>query len=323
MENMKRFIFQMAVFTVLTVIYVTVLFAYSASDAPAAKVHAGFSMQDKLIEKTFDVTPGGTFSLTTNQGAIHVEGWDRPEVKVRIEFSGQERYFDDISVTMNENPTGIDVKVEVPRETFRLFGSSPRVRLSFSVMTPREYNVNVRTAGGSVSVSGIDGDIKGNTSGGSIRAEELSGTIDLRTSGGSVRSSGVNGKISLKTSGGGITVENASGILDVKTSGGRIDLKEVDAMVEASTSGGGIELSLAGENRGISLRTSGGGIKVVLPENITANLSARTSGGGVSSDLPVMVQGSVGKTSLEGTINGGGPDITLRTSGGSIRIQSR
>jgi hypothetical protein len=323
MKNKKRFIFQMTIFALLTVVYVSVLFAFSASDRPSETLHSSSSMQDKLVEKTFDTKPGGTFTLTTNQGSINVEGWDRDEVKVRIEFSGQDRYFDDIDISMKEHPDGIEVKVDVPRQTFRLFGTTPRVRLNFTIMTPHDYNLNVRTAGGSVNVAGINGEIMGNTSGGSIRAESLTGKIDMKTSGGSIRSQNVDGLTSLKTSGGSINVENATGKLEVRTSGGRIELKAIDAEVDASTSGGGIDMSLTGENRGISLRTSGGGIKVTLPDSIKANLSARTSGGGVSSDLPVMVQGSVGKSTLEGTINGGGPDITLKTSGGSIRIQSR
>ncbi len=318
-----RFTVQTIMFGVIAVLFIGILFAYSEGENRSSSAWAYGTTGDKLIEKTFDVQPGGNFTLRTNQGSINIEGWERDEVAVRIEFSGESKYVDDVDVSMSQTGDTIDIQVEVPRSNFRLFGTTPRVRLNFVVMAPHAYNIDVRTAGGSLNVAGLTGDLRGYTSGGSIRTERIGGTVDFRTSGGSIKSNEAQGNVSYKTSGGGIYVERAKGELEVKTSGGRIELKNIEARVDASTSGGGIEMVMSGENRGISLRTSGGGIKIHLPDDIRANLSAKTSGGSVSSDLPVMVQGSVGRSTLEGTINGGGPDVVLRTSGGSIRIQSR
>ena len=36
--------------------------------------------------------------------------------------------------------------------------------------------------------------------------------------------------------------------------------------------------------------------------------------------MDVQVQGELSKTRLEGTINGGGPLVTLRSSGGGVKI---
>ena len=54
-----------------------------------------------------------------------------------------------------------------------------------------------------------------------------------------------------------------------------------------------------------------------------AEIDASTSGGSVSCDLPITTQGRMSKSSLRGTIGSGGPLLTLRTSGGSIRISER
>jgi len=51
------------------------------------------------------------------------------------------------------------------------------------------------------------------------------------------------------------------------------------------------------------------------------NVDASTSVGGVSSDL--AIDGRVTKSSIRGTINGGGPDLYLRSSAGSIRIREQ
>ena len=71
------------------------------------------------------------------------------------------------------------------------------------------------------------------------------------------------------------------------------------------------------------MRTSGGGITLTLIPDIAVDLEAKTSGGHVSTDFEVesTIQGKVPKNRLEGRINGGGPLLKLRTSGGSIRLQ--
>ena len=94
--------------------------------------------------------------------------------------------------------------------------------------------------------------------------------------------------------------------------------------IDASTSGGPIEASFApgAEIRG-RLSTSGGGVKVWLDRNANVEIDASTSGGSVSCDLPITTQGRMSKSSLRGTIGSGGPRLTLRSSGGSIRIGER
>jgi len=67
---------------------------------------------------------------------------------------------------------------------------------------------------------------------------------------------------------------------------------------------------------------SGGSVVVTLAGGIAVDIDASSGGGGsVSSDFEV--DGRVRRTSIEGAINGGGPQLHLRTSGGSIRIRRR
>ena len=72
-----------------------------------------------------------------------------------------------------------------------------------------------------------------------------------------------------------------------------------------------------------SLRTSGGTITCTLIPDVAVDLEAKTSGGRVSTDFVVEpdIQGKISKSRLEGSINGGGPLLKLRTSGGNIHLQ--
>ncbi len=320
MEN-KKLIIRAGSFVIITIIYVALLLGFSGAVDPANATFAAAS--DRVIEKTFDVRPGGLLNLDTRIGRVDVEGWERDEVRLKIEVTGRSRYVDDIEFFIESSDDGVDIRAEVPRVR-SFFGDWGRgLNIKYTIMLPFEYNLNIRTSGGSLSLKKVDGDIDARTSGGSINAEQLTGAMNLRTSGGSINVKRLNGDIVLSTSGGSISVNGAYGTLETKTSGGSIRLSDIDARVEARTSGGRITLTHVGENKGINLRTSGGSITANLPESINADISARTSGGRVSTDFPITVVGSISGSSIEGKIGDGGPEIILRTSGGGIKINKR
>ena len=68
-----------------------------------------------------------------------------------------------------------------------------------------------------------------------------------------------------------------------------------------------------------SLTTSGGSITARLPSDVAIDIDASTSGGRVKSEFDVS--GKVKKQRIRGKINGGGPELELHTSGGSVRVE--
>ena len=99
-------------------------------------------------------------------------------------------------------------------------------------------------------------------------------------------------------------------------------IEEAQGTVDAQTSGGSIRARLANQPRADSrLSTSGGGITISIAPNVSVDLDARTSGGDVDTDVPVTLLGRQSESSLEGKINGGGPKLVLRSSGGSIKLR--
>ena len=52
-----------------------------------------------------------------------------------------------------------------------------------------------------------------------------------------------------------------------------------------------------------------------------ATLDVHTGDGGITVDLPVQMSGSVRDNALHGTLNGGGPELTVRTADGSVLIE--
>jgi len=319
-QTNKKIVVRSVSFLTITALYVALLLGFSGAVDPVNSAYAYSPSADRVIEKSFDVRPGGLLHLDTRVGRVNIEGWDRNEVRLKIEVTGRERDIEDIEFYIESSEDGVTIKAEVPRSRSLFRDIGRRFNISYSIMVPYEYNVDVKTSGGSINLAKVEGDLTSRTSGGSVRGDEVSGRIEFITSGGGIHLNKVRGDVSGRTSGGSINVNGAYGVLDVRTSGGSIRLSDIDARVEARTSGGGINLGFVGENRGIELRTSGGSISVGLPADIRGTIDARTSGGRVSTDFPVTVQGSISGSSLEGTVNGGGEKILLRTSGGGIRI---
>ena len=317
----------------------------------------GSAIGAKHLERTFHVGPGGSLTLDSDLGSVQVEGQERNTVQVTVDSKHEIEEILDLNFTQEGNE--VIIKGEKKRVSlFKIIKSSSK-KVHFTISVPRSFNVNINTSGGGIDLRSIEGEVRGATSGGKIIAEEITGRLDARTSGGKIELNGINGSVEAKTSGGGIylseidgrvyartsggrikssrvtgdatlqtsggpiTVEEHNGHLDTRTSGGGITINGLRGSANARTSGGPIAASLVEPPASdCELRTSGGGIKISLPRGTNAFISARTSGGSVVTDLPVEVVGKVKRSSLEGKLGSGGPNVVLKTSGGGIRIEA-
>jgi DUF4097 and DUF4098 domain-containing protein YvlB len=276
---------------------------------------------DKTFDRTFAVAAGGRLGVEMDVGSIAVTGGDSSQVVIRIKASGSESELENLSFVADKS--GSDVTVTAKRDSsgnwLRWWFSD--VHVSLTVEVPREYNLDLQTSGGGIKVRNLDGTATGRTSGGHISLEQIKGAVNMRTSGGRITMNSVSGPVDVHTSGGRINAEQVDGGLRAHTSGGSIHFERISGPIEARSSGGSIDIELVGENEGIVARTSGGSITLRLPASASGTLNASTSGGSVSSDMS-LTRSEVGKSSLRGTLNDGGPEILARTSGGSIRLVS-
>ena len=148
------------------------------------------------------------------------------------------------------------------------------------------------------------------------------GDVQLRTSGGRIHAENIGGDLSARTSGGAIRISDVVGSVEVRTSGGRIAIDGAGTLVRARTSGGNVSVRFDGAPEG-TIETSGGSIEVEIPEESNVDLDARTSGGRVTVEADISVRGVFRANHIEGAVNGGGPPLRLRTSGGNISLEER
>jgi len=271
------------------------------------------------IEKTLKLAPNGRFTLESDVGSVTLSGTSSSGAHVVID-ADREDFESRYTINFEENSGSASVTV---RRKDRFSWNNEHGSVHFEIEVPSQTQTNVRTGGGSITLSSLRGESELKTSGGSIDVSGLTGKLDANTSGGSIHLREVTGDSRADTSGGGIEVDSLDGSLTAHTSGGSIHIDRVSGYVEAKTSGGPIHVNFGrGNARGGVLETSGGSIEALLDRSANLDIDASTSGGHVESDLPVRVVGKISGSSLHGSLGSGGETLRLHTSGGSIHIKS-
>jgi DUF4097 and DUF4098 domain-containing protein YvlB len=310
-----------------------------------ASISAAHAAIESPIHRNFNVHPGGTIIIDADVGDIKVNsGAANVSVDVirKAKTSSRSRadeIFKDYELTFAQEGNNVRVRARYNHPT-SWFHWNNDLDVHFAVSIPSQYNVDLTTAGGDITVSDLAGQVRAKTSGGDISLGRINGLVDAHTSGGNVSMSGAHAEAMLSTSGGNIKVGDAAGLLNVKTSGGSIDIRHAGSDLKAHTSGGSIDIGDAGgaidasssggsiharlsrqPHTDSKLSTSGGGITISVAPNLGLDIDAHTSGGDVASNIPVTILGKQEDSSLNGKFNGGGPKLVLRSSGGDIRLE--
>jgi len=338
---MKRSLVTLAALAAIAVM--AIYPAGSASGTPVA--------QDLgTVQGGYDVGAGGTLRVDASFGSIEVSTASGNRVEVKVIREVRDRFDDDEQQIIGEHDvemsqSGDDVVVTTSvsddaRDRWNDEYNTTPLRVRFEISVPRSYNVDLGTRGGNISVEDLDGAVRtetaggnldfgsingtvwGRTAGGNITLDGSSGTAEVHTSGGNITIGDVDGDVDAETSGGSIHIERAGGEVRAETAGGNITVDEVAGTIDARTSGGNVSANITQQpSSDCRLSTSAGTVTLTLSSGIGLDIDASTSIGGVSSDFDV--DGSVSRNAIRGSINGGGPEMHLRTSAGRIRIRER
>jgi hypothetical protein len=260
-------------------------------------------------EKQFKVSGTPTLRVTTFDGSIEIQGWDKPHVVIEIEKRGADKQaLEDLQVTTTQNGDTIELEVKRPRaESFRGIGLHRTAAARLIVSVPRHANINARSGDGS------------------IKIERVSGKLELRTSDGSIRATNVSGEMSFDTNDGSVAVENAEGRLAVDTGDGSVNVTGKLTAVKLHTGDGSVVYraepgSAMADDWDIT--TGDGTVSVYLPAGFGAELDAHTGDGAIRSEIAGIEsrprEGA--RRTLTGRIGDGGRLLRIRTGDGTIRL---
>lgn len=190
---------------------------------------------------------------------------------------------------------------------------------------------NLHTNGGHIRAESIQGPAHVSTGGGNISVDHSGSELIAETIGGQIEVGETAGLVKAKNGGGGIRVVRVSGPTNLETSGGSIYLTQVDSAVKASTSTGAITAWFVAPVKPPSrceFQSGDGDIVVYIPRQLPVTIDAQVQSGDehrLSFDPAFATtfhhdDSSGGAVRVEGSLNGGGEVIRLRTTGGNIRV---
>ena len=129
--------------------------------------------------------------------------------------------------------------------------------------------------------------------------------------------------LDIEDTNGAVEVSDVRGSHKIGTTNGHITLARCGGDVDAETTNGGInaELLEVTPGKAVRLETTNGRISLAAPPTLAASIDAANTNGSINTELPVTST-RMRRHTLHGTINGGGPEVRLRTTNGSIEIRA-
>lgn len=177
-----------------------------------------------------------------------------------------------------------------------------------------------------------------------VNAQERDNTVTVN--GGLSRLAGVVIKVpqnltSLKLNSvdhGAISASNISGALEINTVNGPITLKDISGSVVANTVNGPVVVTFKSidPKAAMAFSTLNGQVDVTFPADLKSNVKLKTDQGGIFTDYDIEVdksapqvkktgEGHLYKINIDewvyGKINGGGPEMMMKTMTGNIYIR--
>jgi DUF4097 and DUF4098 domain-containing protein YvlB len=283
--------------------------------APVANANDGVDIKD-TIKKTFSVKEGGTLSLDLDRGSIVIRSSSESTVLVEVErIVGAEskedakRILEHHQLEIVKKGNDVVVRSRFDQEGFEWtkWTDRDRVKLKVVVRVPAQYNVEFTTGAGNVYAEDVDGIVTGTTGAGNVQIGRVSGRVSI-------------------TSGtGNVDIDGAMGPVEVATGAGNIRVGEVAGEVVANTGAGNIEAKIMRQPSSRSkLETGAGNVTVYLSDSVGIDVHAETGIGSADSDFGLKVSGRfLSGKSFKGSVNGGGPALTMHSGAGSVSLKKQ
>jgi len=297
--------------------------------------------EDGHFDRTLTVSGAVSLEVETGSGSITVRTGDSSRVEVHGSIHVSQSFFGDAKsrvAQIEQNPpiqqegNSIIIGRSDDHELFN------NISISYEIVTPKDTKLRATSGSGGVKIDGvagpvdttsgsgglqvssIGGDVRAHTGSGGIDLENVQGIAHVATGSGSIRAMGIAGAVNASTGSGDVHVQQtAAGDVEVTSGSGSITLENVKGGAHVRSGSGTIHAT--GEPLGDwSLQTGSGALNVKMPGDAKFNLTAFSGSGSIHTARNIEVSEMNSRHELRGKVNGGGPNVDLRTSSGSIQI---
>jgi beta-lactamase regulating signal transducer with metallopeptidase domain len=275
--------------------------AHALSEDPASP------RQDSTFQRSAPARNGGTLSIDLRTGGhVKITGWDKPEAFLQAKLGGRDWRTTAVSFEAVDGGVRLESR-DAGRSTSQSYSHT------FDLNVPRNFNVRISSAGGGVSIEGVDGVFTGNTGGGEIEIRKANGEAEIRTGGGNIRVSDSRLTGSVSTGGGKVLIERVDGNFSGSSGSGPVTY---------INSNGGVKGKSGKQNIGIS---TGDGTGVTVRDGASVTISSKGMTTTYTNDG--VGRSTFGYGGIRMNSNGGAislpeaPDgARVTTGGGAIRI---
>jgi hypothetical protein len=255
--------------------------------------------------KKYTLTGKPELRVDANDGSIEITSADQQTIEARVTTSGW-KIGAEVHINESQNGNRITMEVRVPRGHFHIGWRRDQQAVRIELRIPRQADLDIHTGDGH------------------IHSEAVAGRIHFDTGDGHITANGLAGEIRLHTGDGHIEVARFDGSLDADTGDGRMNVSgRFDALILKTGDGSIVAEAERGSaiKSSWSLRSGDGSITLRVPEGLGAQLDAHTGDGHISVDFPITASGTLGNSTIRGKLGNGGPELTIRTGDGSIRLE--
>lgn len=245
------------------------------------------SVQAEDYLKSYSVTGRPEVHVHVDDSSVRVITTDTQSVEFNVKRDGHAAgLMLGGGLKIDSHQDGNRVELTVVHKPGIALGYSER-NLVTEVRMPREGDLKIESVDGAITVDALKGDLRAHSTDGAVTVTHFDGQCDVSSTDGSLRAEGRFDALNLETTDGKVLARVADG---------------------------------SKMNSAWNIRSVDGSLEVLLPRDFQANIRASTVDGHIKLDLPVTVQGEIGKSKVRGTMNGGGQELTLKSTDGSIRL---
>jgi DUF4097 and DUF4098 domain-containing protein YvlB len=184
------------------------------------------------FHQTYALTPDGRIELDNINGAVHISGWDRNEVKVdAVKYADTKDRLEQarIEVDAGKDTLSIRTKYRDHDLNFNWGSHNNPAGVEYTLTVPRGARLDeIKLINGSLDVTGVSGEVRASCINGRLEAHNLAGRAELST---------INGHLDARFD------QLVGSSIDLNSVNGSVELtipSDSKAEIEASTVSGNI-----------------------------------------------------------------------------------
>ena len=219
---------------------------------------------------TYPLDEGGRFSISNVNGSISVTGGGNQVEIIATKKADDQKGLDEIKIEVSHSPSEIRVKTELGNSHRWFSQDSSSGEVQYEVIVPEGTMLDsVETVNGSVTISGVSGDVEAESVNGRLTISGLTGDVSISTVNGSIEAGFVRlegqQRVKAETVNGRVTI-NLPADADVKVSAdslnGSINARDFDLETEKGFIGSDLNGNIGNGSARLNIDTVNGSIKI-------------------------------------------------------------